>query len=636
MSSVYDPLGFLAPFVLIGKQILQQLCRDKADWNEPIPDQVRMKWEKWRWELLDLEQLKIPRCFIPNGFGEPSSIELYHFLDASVDGYGQCSYLRLVNKSNQVHCSLAMGKSRVTPLKNVTVPRLQLTAALVSTKVSSVLRQELDYRNVKEVFWTDSQVVLIRNDATCFHVFVANRVQQIRDSSSPSQWQYVRTEENPANNASQGVSPRNLVNNSHWLKGPPFLWEQTITYQDEEEASVALSPDHPALKKTRVLATSGTQREEMALVLKRLEYFSDWNRTRKAIAICLRLKHRTGLISSEESSASNTTKVEKSQSTVPAITVDEVREAEIVILRLLQGEAFQKEMKILRSFAMGGIAADRGLAKQRNSSMKTMTSLYRLDPILDSHSILRLGGRIKCADVPYDFKHPVILPKKSHITELIIRHYHHQVEHQGRGITLNSLQLSGYWVIGGTSVVGNLISKCIVCRKLHGPVLRQKMADLPDDRLEPSPPFTYCAVDYFGPWLIKEGLRELKRYGVLFTCLTSRAIHLETANALTTDAFVNALQRFLSRHGPTRLIQSDRGTNFVGAKSKLENAVAEMDEARIHNFLLDRGCDWFEFKMNPPSSSHMGGVWERQIPSIRLILCVLLQSSGQQLDDESL
>ena len=286
VSSVYGPLGFLAPFILIGKQILQQLCRDKADWDERLPDQARVKWEKWRSELLYLEELKIPRCLVPHGFGEPTSIELHHFSDASVDGYGQYSYLRLVNKSNQVHCSFAIRKSRVTPLKNVTVPRLELTAALVSTKVSSVLRQVLDYKNVKEVFWTDSQVVLgyIRNDARRFHVFVANRVQQIRDSSSPSQWQHVRTEENPADQASRGVSPRNLVNNSHWLKGPPFLWEQTITYQGEEETTFALSPDDPELKKTRVLATSGSQREEMASILKRLEYFSDWNRTGKAIA----------------------------------------------------------------------------------------------------------------------------------------------------------------------------------------------------------------------------------------------------------------------------------------------------------------------------------------------------------------
>jgi len=243
------------------------------------------------------------------------------------------------------------------------------------------------------------------------------------------------------------------------LKGPPFLWEQTITYQGEEETAFALSLGDPELKKTWVLAPSGSQREEMAPILKRLEYFSDWNCTRKVIAICLRLKHHTRSISSEKSSTSKTTKVEKSPFTVPASTVDEMCQAEIVILRLLQSEAFEKEMRILRSCAIDGSAMDRDLAKQRNSSMKTTSSLYQLDPFLDSHGILRLGGRIKRADVPYDLKHPVILPKKSHITKLIIRHYHHRVEHQGRGITLNSLQSSRYWVIGGTSVVGNFISK---------------------------------------------------------------------------------------------------------------------------------------------------------------------------------
>jgi len=639
VSSVYDPLVFLAPFILIGKQILQQLCRDKVDWDEPISDQVRVKWERWRSDLLELEVLEIPRCFVPNEFGEPTSIELHHFSDASVNGYGQCSYVRLVNKSNHVHCSLAMGKSRVTPLKNVTIPRLELTAALVSTKVSSVLRQELDYENVKEVFWTDSQVVLgyIQNDARRFHMFVANRVQQIRDSSCPSQWQYVRTEENPADEASRGVSPRNLIGNSHWLKGPPFLWEQNVPYQSEEETTFPLSPDDPELKKTQVLATSGIEREEMAPVLKRLEYFSDWNRAKKAVAICLRLKHRIEQTPSEKPSITKTTKaVRKNPTTFPAITVDELCRAEIAILKLLQSKAFEKEMKILRSCASDGSAVDRNLAKQRNCSMKTTSSLYRLDPFLDSHGILRLGGRIKRANVPHNLKHPVILPKKSHITELIIQHCHHQVEHQGRGITLNSLRSNGYWVIGGSSVVGNLISKCVPCRKLRGPVSEQKMADLPEERLQPSPPFTYCAVDYFGPWLIKEGRRELKRYGVLFTCLASRAIHLETANALTTDAFINALRRFLSRHGRTRLVRSDRGTNFVGAKSELESAAGEMDDARIHDFLLDRGCDWFEFKTNPPAASHMGGVWERQIRSVRNVLSALLQGSGQQLDDESL
>ena len=123
---------------------------------------------------------------------------------------------------------------------------------------------------------------------------------------------------------------------------------------------------------------------------------------------------------------------------------------------------------------------------------------------MDSRGILRLGGRIKHANVPHNLKQRVVLPKKSHITELIIKHCHHQVKHQGQEVPLNCLCSSGYWVIEGSSVVGNLISKCVPCCKFRGPVTEQKMADLPKDRLKPSPPFTYCTVDYFGPWLIKE------------------------------------------------------------------------------------------------------------------------------------
>ena len=268
--------------------------------------------------------------------------------------------------------------------------------------------------------------------------------------------------------------------------------------------------------------------------------------------------------------------------------------------------------------------------------MKGTSSLYRLDPFLDSDDMLRVGGRLKRAHVTYDLKHPIILPRKSHITELIVRHHHHRVEHQGRGITLNYLRSSGYWVIGGGSVVGTYISNCVVCRKLRGAVSEQKMADLPENRLEEAPPFTSCGVDYFGPWYMKEGRKQMKRYGVLFTCLASRAIHLETANALTTDSFINVLRRFLSRRGPMKQIRSDRGSNFVGAKSELEEALSEMDQARIHNFLLERNCGWFEFKMNPPSASHMGVVWERQIRSALNVLASLLQSAGEQLGDKSL
>ena len=162
------------------------------------------------------------------------------------------------------------------------------------------------------------------------------------------------------------------------------------------------------------------------------------------------------------------------------------------------------------------------------------------------------------------------------------------------------------------------------------------MADLPEDRLDLAPPFTYSAVDYFGPWLIKEGRRQVKRYGVLFTCLASRAIHLETANSLDTSSFLNAYRRFIGRRGPVRQLRSDRGTNCVGYKNELKEALTEMNQEAIKLKLMEENCDWIEFRMNVPHASHMGGFWERQIRTVRNVLTVLLDNHGTIVDDESL
>ncbi|KAK6181755.1 hypothetical protein SNE40_009544 [Patella caerulea] len=161
------------------------------------------------------------------------------------------------------------------------------------------------------------------------------------------------------------------------------------------------------------------------------------------------------------------------------------------------------------------------------------------------------------------------------------------------------------------------------------------MSDLPEDRVEPAPPFSYCAVDYFGPFLIKERRSQVKRYGILFTCMSSRAVHLETAVSLSSSSFINALSRFLNRRGPVRVLRSDQGTNFIGARNELKAVLSEMDQDQVHKYLLQNDCEWIKFNMNCPHSSHMGGAWERQILTVRNALETLLMSSGQQLDDES-
>ena len=248
---------------------------------------------------------------------------------------------------------------------------------------------------------------------------------------------------------------------------------------------------------------------------------------------------------------------------------------------------------------------------------------------------MRVGGRIKRANLPAATKHPVILPRKSPITDLLMRFCHGKVNHTGRGITQNELRQRGYWIVGGSSAVSNCISQCVICRKLRRHLETQKMSDLPIDRVEPSPPFSYCAVDFFGHFLIKERRSEVKRYGVIFTCMASRSVHLETANSLSTSSFMNALSRFLSRRGPVRQLRCDQGTNFVGARNELKAALEELDQVQLQEYLVENGCEWIPFQMNVPHSSHMGGTWERLIRTVRRALETLLVSTGTQLDDEA-
>ena len=202
---------------------------------------------------------------------------------------------------------------------------------------------------------------------------------------------------------------------------------------------------------------------------------------------------------------------------------------------------------------------------------------------------------------------------------------------------MNTIRQAGFWIIGARSAVSLYIMNCVLCRRLRGNPCGQKMADLPADRLEPAPPFSYSGVDYFGPFSVKEGRKELKRWGVMFTCFASRAVHIETSNSLDTDAFINAYRRFVCRRGPVRTLRCDRGTNFIGGRNELQSAWDEMDHAKISAELLKDSCDWVVIEPNQvANASHFGGVWERMILSARNTLSSILLQHFTQLDDEGL
>lgn len=240
---------------------------------------------------------------------------------------------------------------------------------------------------------------------------------------------------------------------------------------------------------------------------------------------------------------------------------------------------------------------------QKGNSLPCSSPLSCLDPILDE-GLLRVGGRLTKATLSRELKHPVILPKESHITRLILSHYHATICHQGRSQTLAELRANGFWVLGGSKAVAKLIHKCVQCRKLRRPTEEQRMAELPKERTEASAPFSYSGMDCFGPFSIKRGRKEYKRYGLIFTCLSSRAVHIEMLEDLSTDAFINALRCFISLRGAVCQLRCDQGTNFVGARNEFREALKQCDMQALEAFLADKQC---EFVFSAPSASHAGG-----------------------------
>lgn len=315
VASVFDPLGFVSPFILLGKQILQQMCRDKLSWDDPLPNSLQPQWESWLLELTNLADVKIQRCYVPANF-KVQHYELHHFSDASVSGYGMCTYLRAVSTSCEVHCSLVMGRSRVPPSKVTTIPWLELSAAVVAVRTGDMLKRELELEVAQETYWTDSKVVLgyISNEARRFHVFVANRVERIKQSTDNTQWKYVASEENPADHASRGLTAEQLIA-SNGFKGPDLLWQKVVTSSEIKVGE--LSSSDPEVKKVQV---HKTQVEEKRSLLDLLHKFSDWSRMIKAIA---RLKRFVREAKDHKQRSSE------------ASTVQEKKEAETTIIKMV-------------------------------------------------------------------------------------------------------------------------------------------------------------------------------------------------------------------------------------------------------------------------------------------------------------
>ena len=427
----------------------------------------------------------------------------------------------------------------------------------------------------------------------------------------------MNTQFNPADDASRGVPADSL---RRWIHGPEFLTQSAETWpQRPVDMNATIPDDDPEVKKDSVAYVSEVSTPDpVSEIIKR---FSSWTRLRKIVAWILRYKSNLSHLSKER--RRGVTSPSQSTGKPTPITIAELNNAEFEILKHVQSRFFKEELGCLKQLGQQATSSKQNL-------LKKSSSIFKLDPIL-TQGLIRVGGRLQRAPINTDAMHPVILPKKHHVVKLLVRYYHHVAGHSGLEYTL-SLTRQRYWIINGRSAVRNILNECFSCRKRQAPTAQQKMASLPEDRITPSkPPFTYTGVDCFGPFEVRRGRTKVKRYGVIFTCLTLRAVHIEVASSLDTGSFISALRRFIARRGQPEEMRSDNGGNFVRGERELREAINEWNQSQIHDFLLQRNIKW---TFNPPAGSHHGGVWERCIRSVRKVMKALIKE--QLLDDEGL
>ena len=416
LSSVYDPLGLASPFVLRARRIVQNLCRTKIGWDEPIPEMEREQWIQWVSSLQAMDKICVPRCLQP----VPSvRRELHHFADASEIAYGVVSYLRVIAADGSVNCTIVMAKSRLAPIKKLTVPRLELQAATLAARQNALLRKELNLDLGTSTFWTDSTIVLqyINNTEARYHTFVANRVAEIQETTDAREWRHVPTQDNPADDASRGVSASTLLDR-RWLHGPEFLqfsperWPSML-------APRVVSEDDPEVKKAVVFAIQDTVPRNP--VDKLISGISNWTRLIRILA-CFTLISEV-----------HHTKVPFTGS----LEAGHLQRAEEILIRHIQNQSYPEEIEAIT----------------RGRSIASSSPLARLRPVLQD-GVLVVLGRLTYASLPSHAKRPAILPACHPAMESLVRHVHERTAHSGRGYVLAELRRK-YWIVGGSGVKSN-------------------------------------------------------------------------------------------------------------------------------------------------------------------------------------
>lgn len=588
IAKLYDPCGFLAPVTMWCKIYMQCLWVQGIEWDEPISSFLSEKWQSFLSQLSNISKVTIPRAL---QLSQASSVQMLGFSDASESGYAAVVYLRCQLPDNSVIIRQIMAKTRVAPLKRVTLPRLELCGAhLLAQLVAYCLSVLKGIKISAHYLWCDSTVALSWLTTPVFKLktYVANRVAQIQELVPSHWWHHISSADNPADCASRGLLPSHLPDHELWWNGPSWLLLPPASWPISHYQMPVDLPNTGELKENPLPVLVGVDFNSSSEGNNLLLRFSVWTTLLRVTAYIKRFLFNLK---------------NPDKKLLGSLSVFELYQAHDCIIHLVQVDAFRMDIKAIEG------------------KKPPSTKLASLSPFLSDDGLLRVGGRLKKSLLHCDAKHPLLLPKRHHVVDLIITHYHVKHLHAGPQLT-QAVIAQKYWIMCARSRIRSVIHKCLVCFKHKPRNLTPYMADLPPPRVTPSKVFSSTGMDFCGPFNIKiinlRGNKIVKVYICIFICLAVKAVHLEVVTDLSTSAFLAALTRFTCRRGLCLDLYSDCGTNFVGANSELQRIICNLksleSKDQISRFATSKGIN---FHFNPPSAPHFGGLWESAVKSAK-------------------
>lgn len=577
ISKIFDPLGLAAPSVVQCKILLQSLWLHKLSWDEEVPDKVLSQWNKIINTISALDKIRIPRSAISTYI----YFEFHTFTDASEAAYGACLYIRSVTEG-RVITRLLMAKSRVSPIaKALTTPKLELCGALIGAKLVQKARAALRVSPRSCTYWTDSTIVLgwLRMLPVKLKIYVRNRVSDILEITEDSNWRHVPTHLNPADYVSRGVPATELSSLQLYWNGPDFLKNT-----EEEWPKNIYTQELPEVKEETTLIT--TEQVEPQFLFER---YSSFQKLLRVTSYILRFIHN----------------MKNADKITGVLKTCELERARKLLVKLAQAESFPDY--------------------NTNTSMHKK-QFSKLNVFIDSEGLLRVGGRLTNSQFDYDKKHPLLLGSSHTLTKLLFMSEHKRLLHAGPQAMLASIRQK-YWPLGGRNLSRTTYHKCVLCTRMKGATTTPLMGNLPATRVQLTSPFQVVGVDYAGPIFSASkkgrGCTLTKVYIAIFVCFSVKAVHLELVSNLTTDGYMAALHRFVSRRGLPSDIYSDNGTQFVGAYNELKRFLASNSIQ-----ISDRASrDNINFHFVPPYSPHFAGLAEAAVKSTKHHLVRVLGNS---------